>query len=58
MAEPSDIDRIARQATARFVAEQSKQFGECAVNLMAASMPIAQVIEWLERQAEMLKEFG
>lgn len=34
------------------------QFGECAVNLMATSMSIREVINWLRAQADMLEEFG
>lgn len=58
MPEPRQITEIAQRAAQRFHSEQSKLFGECAVNLMATSMPISEVIEWLERQAEMLREFG
>lgn len=58
MPEPRRITEMADQAAERFKREQSMQFGECAVNLMATSMPIRDVIEWLERQAEMLREFG
>jgi hypothetical protein len=49
---------MAHKAAERFKREQSMQFAECAINLMATSMPIKDVIEWLERQADMLKEFG
>jgi hypothetical protein len=58
MPEPRQITDLAEKATALFLSEQAKQFGECAVNLMATSMPIAEVLEWLERQADMLREFG
>jgi hypothetical protein len=58
MPEPRQITEIAEREAALFLAEQSKLFGEAAVNLMATSMPILEVIEWLERQAEMLREFG
>lgn len=58
MAEPRQIAELAAKAAQRFQSEQAKAFGECAVNLMAHSMPISEVIEWLERQAEMLREFG
>lgn len=58
MSSTKRIDEMAEEATQRFQREQAKQFGECAVNLMAVSMPIRDVIEWLERQAEMLREFG
>ncbi|WP_336067204.1 hypothetical protein [Nitratireductor rhodophyticola] len=52
------IDEMAHRAAERFKREQSMQFAECAINLMATSMPIKDVIEWLERQADLLKEFG
>lgn len=58
---PNDLRKLndmAEEAARRFHRQQSMQFGECAVNLMACSMPIRDVIEWLERQADMLREFG
>jgi len=58
MPEPRIITTIAEQQATAFKAEQARQFGECAVNLMATSMPIHAVIRWLEDQAEMLREFG
>lgn len=58
MPEPRSITELAEQAAAAFQAEQARQFGECAVNLMATTMPIPAVIRWLEDQAEMLREFG
>ena len=58
MPEPRQIEQIALEAAERFQRDQSMFFGECAVNLMASSMPISEVIEWLERQADMLREFG
>lgn len=56
--EPRQIEQLAEKAAERFHREQSMFFGECAVNLMATSMPISEVIEWLERQADMLREFS
>jgi hypothetical protein len=56
--EPRAITEIAERAAEQFHREQSMFFGEAAINLMATSMPIADVIEWLERQADMLREFG
>jgi hypothetical protein len=58
MPNPRAITELAERAVERFHREQAMSFAECAVNLMATSMPIADVIEWLERQAEMLREFG
>ena len=58
MPEPRQIEHLAEKAAERFHREQSMLFGEAAVNLMATSMPISEVIEWLERQADMLREFG
>jgi hypothetical protein len=58
MPNPRAITELAEQAAKRFHREQSLSFGECAINLMATSMPIAEIIEWLERQADMLREFG
>jgi len=55
---PRHITEIAEQAAERFQREQARQFGECAINLMATCMPMRDVIEWLERQADMLREFG
>jgi hypothetical protein len=56
--EPRALTELAERAAERFHREQSMFFGECAINLMATSMPLAEVIEWLERQAEALREFG
>ncbi len=58
MPEHSRLDELAHRAAERFKREQSMQFGECAINLMMTSMSAREVIEWLERQAEMLREFG
>lgn len=58
MGEPSRIDRIAERETALFLAEQSAQFLNCAINLCATSMDIPSLIELLEEHVEMLKEFG
>lgn len=40
-----------------FLARQSMEFCECAVNLMVTSMPVASVIEFLEAQVKCLKEY-
>lgn len=58
MAEPRQITEIAEREAALFVAEQSRQFLDCAINLCASSMSIPALIKLLEDHAEILREFG
>lgn len=58
MPEPRQIDSIAQRETELFLAEQSRQFIDCSINLAAASMPIPAVIKLLEDHIELLREFG
>ncbi|WP_420961083.1 hypothetical protein [Brucella sp. IR073] len=52
------LNALAQAATEQFHREQSMQFIECAINLAATSMQMRDLIEYLERQVEILKEFG
>jgi hypothetical protein len=58
MPEPRQIDELARLSAERYHREQSMMFGEASINLMATSMSIREVINWLRAQADMLEEFG
>ena len=58
MSELSRINEIAEREAAMFLAEQSRQFLECAINLCATNMSIPALIRLLEDHTELLKEFG
>ena len=58
MSELSRINEIAEREAAMFLAEQSRQFLECSINLCATSMSIPALIRLLEDHTELLKEFG
>ncbi len=58
MAEPARITEIAQREAALFMAEQSRQFLDCAINLCATSMSIPALIRLLEDHADVLREFG
>lgn len=58
MPEPRQITEIAQRAAELFLAEQSKQFIDCAINLAATHMPISAVIKLLKDHIELLKEYG
>ena len=58
MSELSRINEIAEREAAMFLAEQSRQFLDCAINLCATSMSIPALIRLLEDHTELLKEFG
>jgi hypothetical protein len=56
--QPRAITEIAERAAQMFLAEQARQFLDCAINLCATSMPIPALVKLLEDHAEMLREFG
>ena len=58
MSEPRQITEIARKQPERFLADEACHFLDCAVRLMASSMPMRDVIKRLRDEAEMLEEFG
>ena len=58
MAEPRQIDIIAEQEIERFLAEEACSYLDCAVRLMAHSMPIGAIIRRLQDEIDMLREFG
>lgn len=58
MAEPRQITEIAQREAALFLAEQSRQFIDCSINLAATHMPIPAVIRLLRDHIELLEEFG
>lgn len=58
MAEPRQIEQIAQKEAELFLAEQSRQFVDAAINLAATSMPIPAVIRLLKDHIELLEEFG
>jgi hypothetical protein len=58
MPEPRAITEIAERAAEMFLAEQARQFLDCAINLAATSMPMPALIKLLEDHAEILREFG
>jgi hypothetical protein len=58
VAEPRQITEIAEREAALFLAEQSRQFIDCAINLAATHMPISSVIRLLRDHIELLEEYG
>jgi len=58
MAEPRQIDIISEQEIERFLSEESCQFLDAAVRLMAHTMPISAVIRRLQDEISMLEEWG
>lgn len=51
------LQEIADDATYRYLADQSMNFTECAINLMMTSMPVAAVTEFLRAQIKILEEY-
>lgn len=51
------LQEIAEEATYNFLANQSMNFTECAINLMMTSMPVAAVTEFLRVQIKNLEEY-
>lgn len=51
------LQEIADEATYNFLANQSMNFTECAINLMASTMPIHEVAEYLRCQIKILEEY-
>lgn len=51
------LQDIADQATYNFMASQSMNFCECAINLMVSTMDIAEVNEFLRAQIKILEEY-
>lgn len=61
MKERSHIDAVndlAASATDEYLRRSSVHFLECAIHLMASHMTIEEVATLLERQAEIVREFG
>lgn len=58
MPEPARITELAQREAELFLAEQSRQFIDAAINLAATSMPIPAVIRLLKDHIELLEEFG
>jgi hypothetical protein len=58
MPEPRAITELAEKETALFLAEQSRQFLDCSLNLCATSMTIPALIRLLRDHIEILEEFG
>jgi hypothetical protein len=58
MAEPRQITEIAQREAELFLAEQSRQFIDCAINLAVTHMSVTAVIRLLEDHIELLKEYG
>ncbi|MGU3399241.1 hypothetical protein ACLBWS_05780 [Brucellaceae bacterium D45D] len=56
--EVEHINDVAAKITERYLRESAMQYGECALNLMMTCMSTKEVIQWLEDQAEMMREFG
>lgn len=52
------IEEMSSQEIYLFQANQSMMFCECSINLMMSTMPIEEVIDYLQSQIEILKEFG
>jgi hypothetical protein len=46
------------QATQDYLRRQANTFAECALNLMVSTVGIPRTIKWLEKQIDILKEFG
>lgn len=57
MPEPRSITEIAEQEAALFLAEQAKQFIDCAISLAMTSMPTAAVVRLLRDHADILEEY-
>jgi len=51
------LQQIVDQSVYDFQASQSMWFCECAINLMASTMPIHEVAEYLRRQVKILEEY-
>ncbi len=58
MAEPARVTEIAEREAAMFLAEQSRNYLECAINLCATSMSIPALIRHLKDHIELLEEYG
>lgn len=58
MSEPRQITEIAEREAQLFLAEQARQFVDCAINLAASSMTIPSVIKLLKDHIELLEEYG
>lgn len=52
-----DLQEIADDATYNFLASQSMNFTECAINLMMTTMPVRDVTEFLRCQIKILEEY-
>ncbi len=52
------VNDIAQTATDEYLRRSSVHFLECAIHLMASHMTIEEVATLLERQAEIVREFG
>lgn len=51
------LQEIAEDATYNYLANQSMNFTECAINLMMTSMPVSAVTEFLRAQIKILEEY-
>jgi hypothetical protein len=58
MPEPRQITALAEKEAALFLAEQSRQFLDCSINLCATSMSIPALIRLLKDHVELLEEWG
>lgn len=51
------LQEIADEATYKFLASQSMNFTECAINLMLTTMTVKEVNEFLRCQIKILEEY-
>ncbi|WP_167498764.1 hypothetical protein [Mesorhizobium sp. M2D.F.Ca.ET.223.01.1.1] len=58
MAEPRNIEELAQKQIELFLAEESCQFLDAAIRLMAHTMPLSAVARRLRDEAELLEEYG
>jgi hypothetical protein len=56
--EPDRISRIVYEQQQDFLRRSSLQFLECAIHLCATNMSISELAGRLEKQAQILREFG
>lgn len=52
------VNDIAKAATDEYLRRSSIHFLECAIHLMATHMTIEEIVALLDRQAEIVREFG